>query len=243
MQVQLFATCLIDSLFPSVGEAVVAVLRACEVEVQLPAEQTCCGQPSFNAGEWDSARRLARYTIEVLEASPAPVVLPSGSCAHMIRHGYQQLFADDARWRTRAERLGERTYEFSQFLVDVLGVQAWSGVPGGKVAYHPSCHLLRGMGIEHPPLQLLDSVPDLDVIRLAPECCGFGGVFSVDQPELSAALLDRKLRAVEAAQAPRVVGCDVSCLMHIEGGLRKRGLPIRCAHLAQILAGDMGGLR
>jgi L-lactate dehydrogenase complex protein LldE len=243
MRVQLFATCLVDSLFPGVGEAVIAVLRACDVQVAFPMAQTCCGQPSFNAGDWGSARKMARHTIETLEATQDPVVIPSGSCAHMVRHGYLQLFADDPAWSARAERLASRTYEFSQYLVDVLNVHAWSGVLGCKVAYHPSCHLLRGMGIETQPLQLLESIPEMQVTRLEPECCGFGGVFSVDQPELSSEMLARKLRAVQASQAPRVVGCDVSCLMHIEGGLRKQGSATRCAHLAQVLAGDRAGLR
>lgn len=243
MRVQLFSTCLVDSLFPSVGEAVVAVLRACEVQVAFPLEQTCCGQPAFNAGDWDSARKMARQTLEVLEATQDPVVIPSGSCAHMVRHGYLQLFADEPAWLARAKQVASRTNEFSQFLVDGLGVQAWAGVPGGRLAYHPSCHLLRGMGVERQPLQLLESIPETQITRLDPDCCGFGGVFSVDQPELSAAMLARKLRAVQASQAERVVGCDVSCLMHIEGGLRKEGLAPRCAHLAQVLAGDSGGLR
>jgi L-lactate dehydrogenase complex protein LldE len=243
MQVQLFATCLIDSLFPAVGEAVVAVLRACQVQVEFPFAQTCCGQPAFNAGDWSGARKMARKTLEVLEVSRDPVIIPSGSCAHMIRHGYPQLFADDPTWLARAERLAARTYELSQFLVDILGVQGWEGVPGARLAYHPSCHLLRGMGIEHQPLQLLESIQGMEVARLEPECCGFGGVFSVDQAELSAEMLARKLRAIERAQAERIVGCDVSCLMHIEGGLRKQGSPVRCAHLAQVLAGDSGALR
>jgi L-lactate dehydrogenase complex protein LldE len=243
MRVQLFATCLVDSLFPAVGEAVVAVLRACDVEIALPEAQTCCGQPAFNAGEWPSARRMARYTLEVLEASSDPVLIPSGSCAHMVRHGYLQLFADEPDTLARAERLARRTYEFSEFLVDVLGVQAWGGVAGGRLAYHPSCHLLRGLGVHSQPMQLLISIPGTEVTALDPECCGFGGVFSVDQPELSSEMLRRKTEAVRATQAPTLVGCDVSCLMHIEGGLRKDGTPVRCAHLAQILAGDNGGLR
>ncbi len=221
----------------------IAVLRACEVQVAFPLDQTCCGQPAFNAGDWGSSRKMARQTIEVLEATQDPVVIPSGSCAHMVRHGYLQLFADEPAWLARADQLASRTYELSQFLVDILGVQAWAGVPGGTCAYHPSCHLLRGMGIESQPLQLLESIPEMQVTRLEPDCCGFGGVFSVDQPELSSAMLARKLQAVHASQAARVIGCDVSCLMHIEGGLRKQGLDVRCAHLAQVLAGDGGGLR
>ncbi len=243
MRVQLFVTCLVDSLFPAVGEAVVSALRSAGAQVAYPDQQTCCGQPAFNAGEWEAARAMARHTLEVLDASQDPVVIPSGSCAHMIRHGYLELFSLEPAWRTRAERLAQRTHEFSQFLVDVLGVRAWQGVPGGHAAYHPSCHLLRGMGIRAQPTQLLASIPGMRVSQLDPECCGFGGLFAVDQPELSGEMLSRRLVAIEATQAERVVGCDVSCLMHIEGGLRKRGSSVRCAHLAQVLCGDKGGLR
>jgi L-lactate dehydrogenase complex protein LldE len=236
MRVQLFITCLIDSLFPEVGEAVLETLEDCEVEVDFPAAQTCCGQPAFNAGYWDEARRMALHTLDVFTPTDGAVVIPSGSCADMVKHRYLELFRDDPVNLLRAQALAERTYEFSQFLVDVLDVMPQSAKFNGKVAYHPSCHLLRGMKVDRQPKTLLAAV-GAEVIPLEAECCGFGGVFSIEQPELSAEMLKRKIQAAESSGVSLVVAADVSCLMHIEGGLRRAGSPIRCAHLAQILAG------
>jgi len=241
--IQLLVTCLIDGLFPEVGESVVELLTRAGVGVAFPPAQTCCGQPAFNAGYWAEARRMARHTIEVFEASPDPVVIPSGSCAHMVRHGYLDLFADDPDWLTRARRLAERTSELSEYLVGQLGRTGFGAVSSSRVAYHPSCHLLRGLGVDRQPLALLEQVRGLDVQPLEPECCGFGGVFSIDEADLSAEMLTRKLAAIEAANVSAVVGCDVSCLMQIEGGLRKRGSQVRCLHLAQLLVGREPGLR
>ena len=241
--IQLFATCLIDSLFPEVGEAVVEVLSKTGMQVAVPPEQTCCGQPAFNAGYRDSARRMARYTIEVLEDTVGPVVVPSGSCAAMIREGYLELFADNPEWLLRARKLAERTYELSEFLVDKLCVVDFGASFSGRLAYHPSCHLLRELGIDRQPLSLLGKVVGAQVHPLEPVCCGFGGLFAIDQPDLSTEILARKLEQVVASGAEVVVGCDVSCLMQIEGGLRHNGSTVRCAHLAQMLAGREAGLR
>ncbi len=241
--VQLFVTCLIDSLFPEVGEAVVEVLERAGAGVEFPAGQTCCGQPAFNAGERDAAARMARRTIEVLEAAPGDVVIPSGSCAAMIRRGYLELFADDRRWRSRAQALAGRVFEFSEYLVDHLERTDLGAPAPGRLAYHPSCHLLRELGVDRQPRALLAALPGPAAVGLEADCCGFGGVFAVAHPEVSAAMLARKLEAVRASRAERVVGCDVSCLMQIEGGLRRTGSPVRCAHLAQVLAGREGGLR
>lgn len=241
--IQLFVTCLIDSLFPEIGEAVVEVLTRVGMQVAIPPEQTCCGQPAFNAGYRDPARRMARHTIEVLNGTTGPVVVPSGSCAAMIRLGYLELFADDPIWLPRAIALAERIYEFSEFLIDQLGVVDLGASYDGRLAYHPSCHLLRELGIDRQPLSLLEAVAGSHVHRLAPECCGFGGVFAIDQPEISSEMLKRKIAQVKEAKAEVVVGCDVSCLMHIEGGLRHIGSTVRCAHLAQVLAGREASLR
>lgn len=241
--VQLFVTCLLDSLFPETAEGVVEVLNRAGAEVAFPADQTCCGQPAFNAGYRDEARRMARYTIRVLEQSDGPVVIPSGSCAAMVRHGYPELFRDDAGWLARAQALASRTFEFSEFLVDRLGQVELGAAWPGALAYHPSCHLLRTLGVDRQPAALLSAVEGAEVRRLPDECCGFGGVFSIDQPEISTEMLKRKLSAIEASGARTVTGCDVSCLMQIEGGLRRAGSPIRCSHLAQVLAGREPGLR
>jgi L-lactate dehydrogenase complex protein LldE len=186
---------------------------------------------------------MAKYTIDVLERTEGPVVVPSGSCAAMIRHGYLELFANDPAWFPRAQSLAERTFEFSQFLVDVLAVNNTGTSLPTRLAYHPSCHLLRELGIHRQPLSLLKSASDSEIHELPPDCCGFGGVFAVDHEPISSEMLARRLAQIEASAAETIVACDVSCLMHIEGGLRKVGSSIRCAHLAQILAGKGAGLR
>jgi L-lactate dehydrogenase complex protein LldE len=242
MVVQLFVTCMIDSLFPQVGEAVVAVLSRAGMQVEFIQEQTCCGQPAYNAGFRNQARRMAQHTIRVFDKTQGPLVVPSGSCAAMIQHGYPELFRDDPIWLDKAQALARRTFEFSAFLVDELGVSATHTAYQGSIAYHPSCHLLRDMQIDRQPLQLLEAVEGAQIHRLSAACCGFGGLFAVDQDEISAQMLDRKLREIEAADVDVVVGCDVSCLMNIEGGLRRKGSRVRCAYIAQILAGGEIGL-
>lgn len=242
LSVQLFVTCLIDSLFPEVGVAVVEVLNNSGVEVNFPDDQTCCGQPAYNAGYQQEARKMARHTIEILERTDGPIVVPSGSCAAMIRHGYAELFAEEPEWHAHAASLAERTFEFSEFLADERATFEPESSHSGALAYHPSCHLQRGLGIEEQPLRLLSRL-DVELIALEAECCGFGGIFAIEQPEISSEMLLRKLNEIHEAGALTVVGCDVSCLMQIEGGLRKENADIRCAHLAQVLAGHTPGLR
>lgn len=241
--VQLFVTCLVDTFFPQVGLDTVDVLLAAGAQVHFPRAQTCCGQPAFNAGYWDEARHMARHTIEVFESLPGAVVLPSGSCADMIKHGYLRLFADEPRWLLRAQALSDRTYELTQFVVDRLGVDRLGGDCNLRLAYHPSCHLLRNLGVDQQPMRLLSGLQAPILHRLDPECCGFGGVFAVDHASISAEILNVKLAQIHKAEVDRVVGCDVSCLMHIEGGLRKQRSAVRTLHLAQVLMGHMEGLR
>jgi L-lactate dehydrogenase complex protein LldE len=243
MPLQLFITCLIDSLFPDTGESVVTVLERLGQEIQFPPDQTCCGQPAFNAGFWEDSRRMAVHTMNVLERTEGPVVVPSGSCAGMIRHGYLELFADDPTLLDRARRLANRCYEFSEYVVDVLGAIDLGASYSATIAYHPSCHLTRLLRVEAQPQQLLSKVRGARIEKLSTDCCGFGGVFAVDQGPISSQMLDYRLRQIDASGAEMVVSCDVSCLMHMEGGLRRRGSNVRCAHLAQLLAGEAGGLR
>jgi L-lactate dehydrogenase complex protein LldE len=186
---------------------------------------------------------MAKHTIEVFEKTAGPVIIPSGSCAAMVKHHYVDLFTEEPEWKARAQALAERTFELSQFLVDELGMTQFGAANDGKVAYHPSCHLLRDLKVEQQPLALLEQIDGLEVEPLEAECCGFGGVFAVDHAEVSAEMLGRKMEDIAQTGADTVVACDVSCLMHIEGGLRKQGSPVRCAHLAQLLAGENGGLR
>jgi L-lactate dehydrogenase complex protein LldE len=236
--VQLFITCIIDALYPEIGEAVVRVLRKAGGNIHFPSGQTCCGQPAFNAGLRTEARKMAENTIKVFETTSGPVVIPSGSCAAMIRHSYPELFAGDEPWLRRARALGERTYELSEYLVDILGVTDLCASFPGTITYHSSCHLLRELGVDYQPRALLESVRDASFVELphTEECCGFGGVFSVEQPELSAAMLARKIGHIEASHAQVVVACDAGCITQINGGLNRQGKPQRAMYIAEILA-------
>ncbi len=243
--VQLFITCLADTFYPEVGEAVVEVFSRLGVSVDFPRAQTCCGQPAFNAGLRADARPLAKRMIETFERLPKSlktsevchVVSPSGSCVHMLRVNYPELFADDPTWLARAQALAARTYEFSEYLVDVLGVTDVGARWNGRLTYHPSCHLLRGLGIDRQPRALLASVRDVEIVELpnAEECCGFGGIFSVVHPEVSKEMLVRKIENLEKSESPTLVVPDAGCLMHIAGGLHRQGKRQRVMHLAEVL--------
>ncbi|MBC8332674.1 MAG: (Fe-S)-binding protein [Anaerolineae bacterium] len=237
-KIQLFATCLIDTLRPETGEAVVNVLRRAGLVVTFPQGQTCCGQPAFNAGMRAEAREMARHTIATFEADPAPVVVPSGSCAAMLRHGYPELFADDPQWLPRAQVLAARTFEFTEFLVDELGIVDVGAYFPHKITYHASCHLLRGLGVDRQPRALLAALRGAELVELpaVEECCGFGGVFSVEHPEISAEMLKRKINNIKNTAASTIVVGDTGCLLHINGGLHRSGLPQRVVHIAEVLA-------
>ncbi len=235
--VQLFVTCLIDTFFPDVGMAMVDVLHSAGASVEFPQDQTCCGQPTFNAGLRADARKIAEHTIQTFEHAEGDVVLPSGSCAHMIRHNYAELFASDPAWLPRAQALAARTYEFTEYLVDVLQVTDFGAQWNGPLTYHATCHLHRGLGIDRQPRLLLANVRGADVRELpeATDCCGFGGIFSVEHPELSAEMLKRKIKNLEATQSPTLVVCDAGCLMHIQGGLHRNRMAQRVVHIAEVL--------
>jgi len=237
-RVQLFVTCLVDRFFPSAGHAAVEVLERLGVEVAVPADQTCCGQPAFNGGFAAEAEAMARATIDVLSRSDDPVVVPSGSCADMIVNHYPDLLAGDAVYGPKAKALAARTFEFSQFIVDVLGADLRTAPDGPTVAYHASCHGLRGLGLREAPRRLLRAVAGERCADLpdAETCCGFGGLFAVKMGALSAAMLESKLEAIERSGADLVAATDVSCLMHIGGGLHRRGSRARTRHIAEIVA-------
>jgi L-lactate dehydrogenase complex protein LldE len=235
--VQLFVTCLIDSFFPHLGEAIVHVLNRAGVRVDFPPTQTCCGQPAFNAGLRSQARPLAKHTIKVFEKTSGEIIVPSGSCTAMLRYGYLELFKDDPEWLKRAQSLVGRVHEFSEYLVDVRGLSDLGSRWPGKLTYHPSCHLLRMLGVDRQPRLLMAHVQDAEVVELPEreDCCGFGGIFSVEHPELSAEFLKRKLANLEKTGAPTLVVCDTGCLMHIQGGLHRKGKQQHVVHIAEIL--------
>ena len=242
--VQLFITCLADSFFPKTGQAVVDILQRLGISVEFAREQTCCGQPTFNAGLRTETRAIAEHTIKVFEKTSGDIVTPSGSCAHMFRHNYPELFADDAVWLPRAKALSARTYEFTEYLVDKLGVTDLGATWDGILTYHPSCHTLRGINVDKQPRALLANVHGATLVELphAEECCGFGGIMSVEHPELSAEWLKRKISNLEAShpstssgQVPTLVVTDAGCLMHIAGGLNRQKKKQRVVHIAEIL--------
>lgn len=236
MKVSLFITCLADVMYPGVGESVVRLLHRYGCEVDFPAGQTCCGQPAFNSGYQDEAREVARSMIRAFEHSEY-VVSPSGSCAGMIHHYYPELFKDEPEWKIKAQDLVDKTYEFSQFLVNVLGVTDMGAVFPHKVTYHPSCHGTRLLGIKDEPMKLLSHVKGLEFVDLPKkeDCCGFGGTFAVKMPDMSGAMVAEKAAHVAETDAEVLVGMDMGCLLNIEGRLLKDGKKIRVLHLAQLL--------
>ena len=236
-EVQLFVTCLVDTFYPGTGQAIVNILRRLGLQVGFPAGQTCCGQPAYNAGLRAEARPLAEHTIRVFENAPGPLIVPSGSCAVMIRHGYPELFGTDPLWLPRAQALARRTYEFSEYLVDVLGVTDLGARWSGRLTYHASCHPTQHLGLDRQPRALLAAVRDAELVELpsAAECCGFGGVFSIEHPELSAELLNRKISNLTLSAAPTLVVTEAGCRMHIAGGLGKQRKTQRVVHLAEVL--------
>ena len=236
MRVAFFATCLVDQFFAGAGVAAVRLLRSLGVEVAFPRNQTCCGQPAFNAGHWEEARRMARHTIAVFEGYDY-VVLPSGSCGSMLKVHYPELFRGYGEEYRRAVELSERTFELSQFLVHVLGVERlWEGLKGRRIAYHHGCHALRELGVEEEPLMLLRNAgAEILPWEADRECCGFGGVFSVKLPHVSVAMADRKLDTLPADAAEVLVSTDAGCLLHLAGRMKRRGRTIPVRHLAELL--------
>jgi L-lactate dehydrogenase complex protein LldE len=232
----LMITCLGDALYPTVGLAVVKVLEKLGVAVDFPGAQTCCGQPAFNSGYRDDARRAARAFVHAFAGSET-VVSISGSCTAMVREHYPRLFAGQPE-EAAATALAARTYEFSEYLIDVLQIEELPVAYEGRATMHHSCHTLRLLGVAEQPERLLRMVDGLEYVPLARarDCCGFGGTFAVKMPVISTAMVDEKVDHVLEAGADVLVGLDMSCLMNIEGRLRRRGHTLPVKHLAEVLA-------
>jgi L-lactate dehydrogenase complex protein LldE len=215
----------------------VRVLRHYGVDVDFPKAQTCCGQPAFNAGFRREARRVAEHFLDVFESAES-IVCPSGSCTAMVKEYYPQLFEDIPTMSERFETLGKKTWEFSQFLTDVLGITEFPGELSGSTTWHDCCHSLRGLGIKDGPRRLLSSLSGGEFRELEDSevCCGFGGLFSVKFDAISSAMLEDKVERVDRCGADRLVATDCSCLMHIGGGLERRGSEVRPMHIAEVLA-------
>lgn len=227
-------TCLVDHVAPSVGRAARTVLERSGVEVVVPRGQTCCAQPAWSAGHPEQARPVARRTLRVFRGED-PVVVPSGSCAAMLRHGYPELFEGTPQ-QAEARELADRTVELTQLLAR-HGLRP-RAAGRGSVTYHDSCHMLRLLGERESPRSAIAGVEGLELREMegTEVCCGFGGTFSVGYPEVSGRLGEEKARNAAAADADELVACDLSCLLHIAGRARRTGIPLRVRHLAEVLA-------
>lgn len=227
-------SCLCDAFFDDVAVATVEVLEHLGCRIEFPDDQTCCGQPAFNSGDWAAARPVARHTLRVFQGSEA-VIVPSGSCARMLSHGASMLFEGEGD-RPSALELGRRSFELCDFIVRELGVTSWPGRLPMRLAFHRSCHC-RGTTYAESALTLLRSIPELSLVELGEgeQCCGFGGTFSVGFPSVSRGMGELKLSHVAAAEADALVSADMGCLLHLRGLAEKQGRPLRTVHVAQVL--------
>ena len=238
-KVSLFIPCLVDQVLPEIGLAMADLLRKLGYEISYNPRQTCCGQPAFNSGYRDEARQVARHFIEVFRQAEV-IVTPSGSCAAMVRHEYPALFASEPVLKAEAERLASITWEFSEFIVDGLGISDLGArLPERQTAVcHHACHGLRLLNLKSAAEMLLDNTENLSRKEWdnSEICCGFGGLFAVKMADVSGAMLHKKLEQIADSGADCVVTGDISCLMHMNGGLQKQGQQPRVRHIADVLA-------
>jgi L-lactate dehydrogenase complex protein LldE len=240
-KVTLFIQCIIDGIYPEVGFAVVRIFEKLGINVECPSAQTCCGQPAYNSGYRKEARRAAEHFISVFSEA-GTIVCPSGSCVNMVRNHYPDLFRDDIKMFEAAKDIGGRTFELTEYLVDILKVEDLGARYDGKITYHDSCHLMRGIGVMEQPRKLIKKIRGAEFIEMydSDRCCGFGGAFSVKYPEISTAILEDKVKNIIDSKAEIVTGCDMGCLMNIQGLLSRKKLPVRALHIAQLLASQDG---
>lgn len=235
MKVSLFITCLCDTFTPDVGKDTVQLLERFGCEVDFPASQTCCGQPAYNSGYTRESTKAMKQMITAFEASEY-VVGPSGSCVQMIKE-YPHVLKDDPLWKSRAEALAEKTYELTQFLVDILRVEDVQSTFQGRATYHPSCHMTRLLGVKDAPRILLDNVEGLDLIELPlkEDCCGFGGTFAVKNAAISGQMVEEKAEHIAETEADYLIGGDMGCLMNMGGCMRRKEQDVKVLHIAQVL--------
>ncbi|SFA43857.1 L-lactate dehydrogenase complex protein LldE [Anoxybacillus pushchinoensis] len=235
MNVTLFVTCLVDLFHVNVGKATVELLERLGCTIHFPEGQTCCGQPAYNSGYVKEAKEAMKHMIRTFEHAEY-IVTPSGSCATMFKE-YPHIFQGDGEWEERAQRLADKTYELTQFIVDVLKVEDVGARLEGKATYHTSCHMTRLLGVKDAPFTLLQHVKGLEVVPLpnAHNCCGFGGTFSVKMGPISEQMVDEKIQCIEQVEADYLIGADCGCLMNIGGRIERKGKPIRVMHIAEVL--------
>jgi L-lactate dehydrogenase complex protein LldE len=239
-RVALFVTCLVDLLRPSVGFAAVKLLEMAGCEVEVPLQQTCCGQPAYNSGDRAIAVALAKQTIAACEAYDY-VIVPSGSCAGQLISHYPVLLSKDPAWAGRADAFSKKVYELVQFLVDVRGLTGVGQSLTARVTYHDSCSGLRELGIKEQPRKLLNSVAGLELVEMAEceVCCGFGGTFAVKYSDISNAIVEKKCANIAETQSDLVLAGDLGCLLNMAGKLRREGRTVKARHVAEVLAGEL----
>ncbi|MDH3715827.1 MAG: (Fe-S)-binding protein [Gammaproteobacteria bacterium] len=237
--VGLFVTCLVDLMRPSVGFASVALLEDAGCRVTVPSEQTCCGQPAYNNGDDRHARTIAERVITAFESYDY-IVVPSGSCAGMLKKHYPEMFTDDPEWQQRAGDFADRCYELTSFLVEIMAYRPNNISYAGTVTYHDSCSGLRELQIKQQPRQLLSAVSGLDIVEMqdAEVCCGFGGTFCVKYPDISVKMVSDKVANIERTSAATVLSGDLGCLLNIAGRLKRLGTSVKALHVAEVLAGN-----
>jgi len=236
MKIALFIPCFVDQFYPQVGMSIVQVLERLGHTVDYPEAQTCCGQPAFNSGYWDEARSMAERQMSVFRDAES-VVIASGSCGAMVKVFYPELFHGRPQ-EAEAKTLASKTFEFSEFLVNKLGVVDVGAKFPGKATFHDGCHGLRELNVKKPPRQLLEKVKGLELVEMkeAETCCGFGGTFAVKFPMISTAMGEVKCASIAETGADFVISNDSSCLMQIRGVLDKQGKAVKTLHLAEVLA-------
>ncbi|MFW2476290.1 MAG: (Fe-S)-binding protein [Sediminibacterium sp.] len=236
MRVQIFIPCFIDQLYPGVGFSMVKVLEKAGCEVTYNANQTCCGQPAFNAGFWGEAKDVCNKFIEDFSGSDY-IVAPSASCVGFVKNYYSKLYEQSSQQQV-ARKLSERIFELSDFLVNILKVENLGASFEGKATYHDSCAALRECGLKQEPRKLLQQVKGLELIEMADNetCCGFGGSFAVKFEPISVAMADQKITNATATGAEYIISTDMSCLMHIDGCIKHKGSGLKVVHLADVLA-------
>lgn len=244
MKATLFVTCLADTFYPEVPRAVMRVLERLGYGVACPMDQTCCGQPMFNAGYQEQARSVAAHFIEVFDGADDPIIAPSSSCAAMVREHYPKLFENDSNMREKAERVGMRTFEFCEFLVKEAKTDlAKMGARfEGSVTYHHSCHF-RALGLVDEPIRLIEQIQGLTYIPLPKieQCCGFGGTFSLSFPHVSREMVADKVRCIRETSADWFIYADPGCAMNITGSAHREGEPIRAMHIAELIERSLDG--
>ncbi|WP_394218932.1 (Fe-S)-binding protein [Halobacillus trueperi] len=235
MKVSLFITCLCDTFTPDVGKDTVQLLERFGCEVDFPENQTCCGQPAFNSGYKQESMQAMKQMIRAFETSEY-VVGPSGSCVQMIKE-YPHALKGDPEWSERAQAVAEKTYELTQFLVEVLHVEDVKSTFQGTATYHPSCHMTRLLGVKDAPRILLENVEGLDLIELPmkEDCCGFGGTFAVKNAAVSGQMVEEKAQHIEETGAEYLIGGDMGCLMNMGGCMRRNKQDVHVLHIAQVL--------